>query len=545
MRLTDWKSRRLKRGEIMEEIGKKRLKGVYLTGIWVFVIASLIISAVPVYATHADKYEKILKPLRPGIPLAFPVTEKEIPPPPFSTPDVYPKNPSYIPGLPGFDEGTIIQNDFGIKKPKFDTIIITQSSVKDGKVTIPAGGLRYIEDSLRGEVAITGEEVLFLGIKYIYIDFTQVIEVKENVEIPLGKSVVVGNQVYRYYAFVNHMRDNFDMAIHIRTISGINWDWAGIAPATLTINEDTWYKNEFSHLYNQGKAKEVTKDKVVFEWLSGGRMDSYLFAKKKEFAGLAEKGKTIKAGSYEVKVADINEAAGTVTLQILQNGNLKATKTIGPIESMELLIENNKVRQKLIFEYEDIAGFLSPWPEPFKEGKANLKIYSGAFRFNYGEDYPFDNRYTVYPIGCATGHGFGTMIVNKEPIVLTKENNVYNGPEGYFKIVIDDVQGDKVLAWHLEDKNGAKSVTLGGPDKINIDLLVGKGRVANNILEDIGLAALENTYTYLEVAQAQAAGKPAQPPTPEKGICGPTALALIATIPPAVLRMTRKRRIDK
>ena len=67
------------------------------------------------------------------------------------------------------------------------------------------------------------------------------------------------------------------------------------------------------------------------------------------------------------------------------------------------------------------------------------------------------------------------MIANKEPIVLDGgANNVFVGPQGQFKIVIDEFDGTTVKAWHVETAK-AKTANLatraGGK---NIDLVIGK-----------------------------------------------------------------------
>ena len=65
------------------------------------------------------------------------------------------------------------------------------------------------------------------------------------------------------------------------------------------------------------------------------------------------------------------------------------------------------------------------------------------------------------------------MILNNEEIVLDSANNVLVGPDGYFKVVIDNIEGNVVKGWHLEDSKG--NVTLNLVDRAkgkNIDLLV-------------------------------------------------------------------------
>lgn len=65
------------------------------------------------------------------------------------------------------------------------------------------------------------------------------------------------------------------------------------------------------------------------------------------------------------------------------------------------------------------------------------------------------------------------MIENDEEIVLDIANNVFVGPDGYFKVIIDEIDGNVVKAWHLEDSMGNKTLNLAERAKgKHIDLLV-------------------------------------------------------------------------
>ncbi len=76
-------------------------------------------------------------------------------------------------------------------------------------------------------------------------------------------------------------------------------------------------------------------------------------------------------------------------------------------------------------------------------------------------------------------------------ILLDSTDNVFVGPNEYFKIVIDEFDGEAVQAWHLEDSLGNATDNLVKGDGIHIDLLVNKNcrtvwhlasRVAPNII---------------------------------------------------------------
>ncbi|WP_250518378.1 hypothetical protein [Caballeronia sp. ATUFL_M1_KS5A] len=458
-------------------------------------IASTSIAAwLIVYAmsSAAADVSSLITPAQPGMPLADPVTTESVDPPSLSSMSTRAVDPAYVPGLPALPQGRMVSDDFGRKVPKYDGVFIRQSRVENGEVVIPPGGLYYLEDTWGGEVALRGESVPVLGRMATYIDYDMSIVVKKDVTIPAGGSAVVGAQVYHYYASVGH-EGLSNHALHVRTIAGTDWEWAFGNPV-LSSDETGWWNNRFVQLYNQGQAREVSSKQLVFDWLSGVRMDRMLYAEDKVFAGLAAVGDSWQVGKRTVRVAALDANAGTVTLDVLQNGAVTHSRTLGPVQNKRL-IEDTAARKALVFEDGDMVVILSPWPHPFDGGKANLKVYGKAFSLRYGQDYAGDPRFAAYPIGCPTGHGFGFMLANKNTIRI-KPGSFAIGPEGYFKIAVDKVANGNVLAWHVEDRDGKRSINLGGRNVNNVDLVLGQGRVAGQaILKDSGRAMLAHVYT--------------------------------------------------
>jgi hypothetical protein len=430
------------------------------------------------------------------MPLANPITSEDLPPPPLSLMKDRPVNPIYVPGLPGLPQGKLVTDDYGNKKPKYDGVIIRQSRVEGGQVIIPPGGLVYLEDTWRGEVALVGEPIAYLGKEPIYIDYDMSIVVKKDVTIPRGESVAIGGQVYHYYATVGHGR-TANHTLHVRTIGGTDWEWAFGHPVLSTSQTNWWAGTRFAQLYNQGQAREVTPKQLVFDWISGVRTDRLLMANRQIFAGWAKPGQEWQVGERTVRLASLDEPAGTATIQVREGNRVVLDRTLGPAQ-IDLLIEDSGARKSLLFEYADTAGFLVPWPKTVQDGKAQLKIYGDVFSIRYGADYAADSRFATYPIGCPTGHNFGIMWTNKDAISLPSGGHV-TGPEGYFSIIVEQVQGNEVTAWYVEDQQGNRSVNLGGPGITNIDLVLGQGRITGQaILKDVGKDALDRLYTALK-----------------------------------------------
>jgi hypothetical protein len=64
------------------------------------------------------------------------------------------------------------------------------------------------------------------------------------------------------------------------------------------------------------------------------------------------------------------------------------------------------------------------------------------------------------------------MLENKEAIILDSTNNVFVGPNEFFKIVIDEFDGKAVQAWHFEDAKGTESDNLAVGEGTHIDALI-------------------------------------------------------------------------
>jgi hypothetical protein len=88
----------------------------------------------------------------------------------------------------------------------------------------------------------------------------------------------------------------------------------------------------------------------------------------------------------------------------------------------------------------------------------------------------------VRPDVCGHCYQFNEILLdNPEPIVLDKNNRVYEGPKRkdgtpLFRIVIDHFDGEMIHAWHVEtDYKGkvVKTDNLAFRPRNNVDVLVG------------------------------------------------------------------------
>ncbi len=87
------------------------------------------------------------------------------------------------------------------------------------------------------------------------------------------------------------------------------------------------------------------------------------------------------------------------------------------------------------------------------------------------------------------------MLENKETIILDSTNNVFVGPNEYFKIVIEEFDGETIQSWYVEDAEGNRTENLAPRAKgKHIDLLLNEnnrtvshflGRIQGDLMKEL------------------------------------------------------------
>ncbi|MBW2260072.1 MAG: hypothetical protein JRF18_06425, partial [Deltaproteobacteria bacterium] len=104
---------------------------------------------------------------------------------------------------------------------------------------------------------------------------------------------------------------------------------------------------------------------------------------------------------------------------------------------------------------------------------------------------PADPRFMVRPDVCGHCYQLNEVILdNKDPIIVDEDNPVFEGLGGYFKIVIDDFDGESINAWHIEDRLGRKTPNLAEYARNNVDVLVGVNGTVESFLRKTVLERL-------------------------------------------------------
>lgn len=501
-----------------------KLMSDFAVKISIFVILAAITAFVAVSSAYAE--EKMV-PYVKSHPIPHPiVTTWNIPP----LVTAKPSSPVYIPTIDGLVSGKNAVNFAGGKVLKNDGLVIKKSSVKDGKVVIPAGGFVYMFDTWVGDIPMVGGMEFVLGEDnaYYYVDYPGASIAKAtNVTLKLGESVVVGDQIFTYGAAAPHGKFT-NPTVELRYKLGGDWAFVGMSPAVFSIGaspEDPGKDFHYGHPaitgYKPGGAKQaslldfnqlfadrkdISTNQIKFSTIYATSLSSWNMCKAPlAYKGRAGKGTKVDVKDIVVEVTDTkrDQNSQSASVRISKNGKKIAEKTLvwEPAKDKDFYRSpyNVEWQKKVLLKHEDITVQLlaSQWISEDavdKSGKANLVVYKDCVLVEDGKPSPWDPKFLVDSSVCPQGHGFGAILYNKDDIVLTKEKNVFVGPTGYINLVVDDIKGD-TAKFHVESKTGAKSLAF--TKKGNVDLLLGKGRAIQDIAHDVGRATQEEMYRQL------------------------------------------------
>lgn len=412
---------------------------------------------------------------------------------------------AFVPKMKGFVRA-YVENRKGEKIAASEVLVVRGSYVdyRNGKVIIPPGGLYY--SSRDGRNIRPGESLYLLGREAYLERFKSYLVVKKNFRIDRWKEYPMGDGNGLYWQDVpfgdggkamrymgTRILDGRPVAeLRVTKYSGNTWG-ANIlvAPGLNSYNDlggaqspagqhPMDYKYFLPDVFGEGSTylvpKWVTPDFVeVAEMGTPGMSEFTVTFKKPEKADLKEGGKA-KVGKYTVEVRKIDANAKTVGLALLdESGKVVVEKTLGPLtpELDETLPQYGPSQDKLHLIHEDVQVDLD-YPADLDKSAVTLYLASECKTYELDKPWPEDPRFVVRPDVCGHCYQLNEVILdNKEPIVLDEEHPVFEGPGGYFKIALDDFDGEAVNAWHVEDRYGKRTPNLAEYARNNVDVMVG------------------------------------------------------------------------
>jgi hypothetical protein len=227
-------------------------------------------------------------------------------------------------------------------------------------------------------------------------------------------------------------------------------------------------------------------------------MDSFTISYEEPQNLMLKTGEEASLGQYRLRAERVDPVARTATLLLLDGSSRTVMKKmLGPLteELLETLPQYSPSQQRVMLQHDDVHIELD-LSSDFAGGAVSLYAAAGIMKIERDKPWKNDPRFVVRPEVCGHCYMLNELILdNGKPIVLDEKNHVFTGPEGYFKIVVDDFDGEKINAWHIEDKTGMKTPNLAEYPRNNLDVMAG----VNGTTETFLRKTLLNRLAYREV----------------------------------------------
>ncbi len=306
----------------------------------------------------------------------------------------------------------LLPNRHGIERGITEGFMIRQSSIEDGKIRIPPGGLIYFTFGGEGFSNLNGEPLIIAGKEAIWLGKKEAMAIKKDFIVAQGKrpvplceegTIALAN-TFSMEGFLNVRSAAFQFvfANGYRT-----WDLSVVIPSGYARS-----RNAIAYGYLQGEGMItppplqffgdpfdasatffVVVDSVTPQGIKikeAGALDMIWFKTsydKPIVANDVAAGQTLQAGKYRVKVLSVDPELGTVGINLLDSkGNVLAEKTLGPLtldiyrNQKHILEHSTIIRPTLSLDYENIRVQINTkFDMPFGPGPMKLMNEAGDF----------------------------------------------------------------------------------------------------------------------------------------------------------------------
>ena len=419
---------------------------------------------------------------------------------------------AFVPKLKGLTR-KFVESRKGERLTCSDAIVIRGSYIdyRNGKIIIPPAGLYYTSRLGRNVRPLAGEAIYILGKKAYVLSTQSYLVVKKNTTIDYWKLLPMGDKNPLFWQdvplgdgsktirflgsrmlwgrpvaqarIIKYSGNAFgaDMLLGpgLKNYEPIFGDKTSVAGQTYSLPD----------IYAEGATyavpRWVSPDVIEVAEMGSPGMDSFTISYEEPVKVVLKAGEEAKVGDYKLKAVSVDSGRKIVKLVLVDGkGKVAMEKQLGPVDQSvyDTLPQYSPSQQKVMMQYKDIHVELD-LPADFKDGKATFYTWTGAHKLERDKPWAKDPRYVMRPDVCGHCYMLNEFIMdNPEPIVLDAKHPTYTGPEGYFKIVIDDFDGEKIQAWHMEDKGGQRSPNLAELARNNVDVMVGVNGTTEHFL---------------------------------------------------------------
>lgn len=398
----------------------------------------------------------------------------------------------YIPDLGGLRNQSF-KNQYGQVHHLGEAVVVRQSSIADGKATVPAGGLYYISETETDAAPLRRDPFLILGEHAYLVDLKTSTYVASNVAVARGEKAVVDERGYRLWFdySTDHYRKPY---IQLALISPAGY-WPLEFPVSTqfeTVEHDMGLINVgegnvgqidpyfADPTYEYGASHFTVAshdfDNAVFSELSYPVIEEATFSLTRPWVRNLRQEDFRWYGTKRIYA--FRQTDGFLVRVTNWSGNeVIAEKLIRPItpqgykdredvyEEYYLSIPEHDMRIEIALEPEylknsDFAAWSTDAPFGWNESYLRLVVYSDLITVKNGEAWPLDNRFNVgLEANLMTGKLQRLILENAEPFSLDNANDSYKGPTKFshiwnrpaFTLVAKDFTETTVGEYYVRD----------------------------------------------------------------------------------------------
>jgi len=371
---------------------------------------------------------------------------------------------------------------------------------RNNRIIIPPAGLCYSTRNARNLRTLAGESFFILGKRVFLASFKSSTFVRKNFDLDFWKNQPMGDGNLTYWQdellgirnkalrFTKHfyLDDRPGLEVSLMKYSGNRWG----AHFFLTqgLDRDSGNRYLMPEVFAEGATyvipEYVGSNYIKIKEFATPSIEAIRFTYKRPKEAVMGPGEQIPLGDYVLECTSVNRNARTAGLVLKDvNGQIVASKVLGPLdqEILNILPQHQDAVAAVQLRYQNVQVEMDVM-EPFENGKARIYLFVEVEELERGTPFPFDPRFMVRPDVC--GHCYQVnevLLDNPDPIILDKNNPVYEGPKKengrpLFRIVVDDFDGEMIHAWHIESGEGEdliKTDNLAFRPRTNLDVLLG------------------------------------------------------------------------
>ena len=456
---------------------------------------------------------------------------------------------TYIPQLGGLLNKTL-RNHYGQEKELAECIVLRGSTVKEGKVSVPAGGLFYASSTSLDAKPLRSDPFLILGETSYLLSLKTGQMTKQDVSLKKRDKALLDERGYRLW--FDYSTDHYGKPYGEFAVMAPSGGWQSELPVSssfpepeqvraLKLKEGINPQQEpffLTSAYSYGATKLVTKklthDDAVFSevkypiiqeavfsldrpYVVGIQQESYRWWRNKRiYAFRKENGILVEVRNWTGSKVLASKLLQPVTQQEYKvTDQEKMSLTDFDLDMhIELVVDPD------LFKGSDFAPWANDVPYGWTKGTISFVIYHDLVKLKDGEPWPRDNRYTVgLEAESMTGMLKRVVLENKEPFELTNEKDSYAGPismsdywdRRYFSVVVGKIEGDVVKNCYVRDSwfRRTDNLILWKEGRENMDFFVGMSELVVSVMEDTFLNRLADPTYGVPVVKSKFSSYPA------------------------------------